>query len=116
MVLTKQKVFNRLSVAVAILTFCGIALHDTKLDKFTAIAIAVPVVVAAYESAHLLHTLGGDSHTHVEKVSVEKTASRATGSMPHLQTRRDEDDKYKTSSKSKEGYHPFDNHTLPIFA
>ena len=112
----KQTTLNRLSVLVALITFFGIALHDTKIDKLTAIAIAVPVVVAAYEGAHLLHALGGESHTHVERVSIDKTATRNTSWLPHLQTRKSEDDRYKSDTKNNEGYHPFDDHVLPIVA
>jgi len=112
----KQKTLNHLSVLVAILTFVGIALHDTKIDKLTAIAIATPVIVAAYEGAQLMNALRGESHTHVERVSIDRTASRNTSWMPHLQTRKTEDDRYKSDAKNNEGYHPFDDHTLPVLA
>lgn len=112
----KQKTLNRLSVLVAVMTFVGIALHDTKIDKLTAIAIATPVIVAAYEGAHLMQALRGESHTHVERVSVDKTANRNTSWLPHLQTRKSEDDRYKSDAKNNEGYHPFDDHILPIAA
>lgn len=114
MVLSKQKITNRLSIAVALTVFLGVALHDTKIDKFTAFAIAVPAVIAAYESTHILGALRGESHTHVERVSVDKTASRHTGFMPHLPTRRSQDDRYKQGTRSPEGRHPFDDVMLPV--
>lgn len=112
----KQKVFNRLSIAIALLTFVGIALHDTKIDKLTAIAIATPVIVAAYEGSHFMQALRGESHTHVERVSIDRTANRNTSWLPHLQTRKLEDDRYKSDGRTNEGYHPFDDHILPVVA
>lgn len=116
MAFTKQSLINRLSIAIAVMTFLGIALHDTKIDKFTAMAIAVPVVMAAYESAHFLHALGGEGHTHVEKISVEKTVSKNTSWTPRLQTRQFEDKKYRLSNNVQKGHHPFDNYNLPVIA
>lgn len=116
MVFTKQSFINRLSIAIAVMTFVGIAIHDTKIDKFTAIAIAVPVVMAAYEGAHLLHALGGDSHTHVDRISVEKTANKNTSMPPQLGARRFKDKKYRLDANVTKGRHPFDNYSLPITA
>lgn len=113
---TKNNILNRLSVAVAIMTFFGIALHDTKVDQLATVAVVIPVAAAAYEGAHLLGMLGGDSHTHVERVTAERIAARNTSSMPHLQARRDEDDSSKGNTKNRQGFHPFDDHTLPVFA
>jgi hypothetical protein len=114
MAFTKQTLFNRLSIAIAVMTFVGIAIHDTKIDKFTAMAIAVPVVMAAYEGAHLLHALGGDSHTHVDRISVEKTANKNTSMPPQLGARRFKDKKYRLDANVSKGHHSFDNYNLPI--
>lgn len=116
MAFTKQSLINRLSITIAVMTFFGIALHDTKIDKFTAMAIAVPVVMAAYESAHLLHALGGESHTHVDRISVEKTASKNTSMPPQLGARRFKDKKCHLDTNELKGHHPFDNYSLPITA
>jgi hypothetical protein len=116
MVFTKQSFINRLSIAVAVMTFVGIALHDTKVDKLTAMAIAVPVVMAAYESAHLLHALGGENHTHVDRISVEKTAHKSTSMPPQLGARRFKNKKYRLDANVTKGYHPFDNYHLPVIA
>ena len=114
MAFTKQTFINRLSLTIAVMTFFGIAIHDTKIDKFTAMAIAVPVVMAAYEGAHLLHALGGDSHTHVDRISVEKTANKNTSMPPQLGARRFKDKKYRLDANVTKGHHPFDNYNLPV--
>ena len=114
MAFTKQTFINRLSLTIAVMTFLGIAIHDTKIDKFTAMAIAVPVVMAAYEGAHLLHGLGGDSHTHVDRISVEKTANKNTSMPPQLGARRFKDKKYRLDANVTKGHHSFDNYNLPI--
>jgi hypothetical protein len=105
-----------LSIVIAAMTFFGIALHDTKIDTMTRFAIALPAVIATYEGANLLHLFGGDSHTHVEKVSVNEFASRHTSLMPRTQTRRDESKKYHLNNGVPRGRYAFDDYNLPIVA
>ena len=87
--LQKEIITKYASVVVALLTFVGIALHDTKIDKLTTLAVALPVI-AATEGVKLLHLMGGDAHTHVERVSVKDTAKKNTGELPRVQVRREE--------------------------
>lgn len=106
-----------LSVVVALMTFLGIALHDTKLDTMTRFAIALPAVVATYEGANLLHLFGGDSsHTHVEKVSINNLVAKHTSLMPRMQIRRDEVKKHGQNSGEPKGRYAFDDYNLPIAA
>lgn len=102
------------SVMVALLTLFGIALHDTKVDRMTTIAIALPVL-AVYEGSQLLMSTDG-SHTHAEKVSVLKTALRNTSLLPQRQTRQNEDKDYRSGRGVPKGHHPFDNYSLPMVA
>jgi len=110
----KQTVTKYASLMVAAMTFVSVAVHDTKIDKMTTIAIALPVL-AVYESAHLLMSTDG-SHTHVEKVSVLKTALKNTSLLPQRQTRQNEDKGYRLGRGVPKGHHPFDNYNLPVVA
>jgi len=101
------------SIAIAFVVFLGIALHDTKLDTMTKMAIALPAVIAVYEGARLLH-LNGDSHTHVERVSLKNTVKKFTGSTPKVQIREEKDAKTRSQNNAPKGYHPFDNYSLPV--
>ena len=92
--------------------FLGIALHDTKLDTMTKFMIAVPIAMTTFEAAHL--TLGGDSHTHVERVSASQFANRSTSLNPKLPSRLEK--KYHLTSSVQKGHHPFDNYMLPVLA
>ena len=104
------------SIMVAIATLAGLALHDTKLDTMTTFALAVPVAVATYEGANLMLQLGGDSHTHVESVSLSRIASKNTSLNPWLPSRHNEDKRYRLQKNVPRGRHPFDNYTLPVLA
>ncbi|HEY1085903.1 MAG TPA: hypothetical protein VGE34_04240 [Candidatus Saccharimonadales bacterium] len=104
---------KRISIIVAFVTFMGLALHDTRLDTLTKLAIALPAVIATYEGVQMLH-LFGDAHTHVERVSLDRAANRSTSKQPALQTRGNEDKKYRLQNGVPKGHHPFDNYTLPM--
>lgn len=110
----KESMTRYVSFAVVIMTFVGIALHDTKLDAMTRFAIALPAVMAAYEGATLLHALGGDSHTHVERVSGKDLAKKNTSSMPRIQGRRDEEKKYRQNKGEPQGRGSFDEYYFPL--
>ena len=96
-------------MSVALLTFLGIALHDTKIDSMTSFAIALPIVVATYEGAHLL--LAHEAHTHVERVNVNAVAGRYTAQLPRL--RNDDSKKYRLDRGLGKSGHQFDGYLLP---
>ncbi len=114
----KKQLRNLLPTAITLMIVFGIALHDTKLDNITKMALAIPIFVVTYESANILALagLGGDAHTHVERVSVERTASKATSWTPSLGSRKDQDMKYRLNNSVQRGHHPFDNYNLPVFS
>lgn len=108
----KYYITHFLPPLVALITVFGIAVHDTKIDTMTKLAIALPAVMASFEGAHtLLHS--GEAHTHVEKVSVSEVAGKFTVRTPSLFTRQIEDKKYVMNSKIR-GHHPFDDCLLPV--
>ena len=104
---------TKLSVPIAIITMVGLAMHDTKIDKLATIAM-VPVIIASYEGLGVL--LHSEAHTHVEHVSVQKTANQATSLLPHLQARHNEDTRYRMGKRNNKGRHAFDNPALPVIA
>lgn len=110
----KQSTRHYLSLFVAVVIVLGIALHDTKLDKMTKYALALPAVVASLHAAHIM-SLRGDAHTHVERVSADRLARTGTAMTPKLPTRSDEK-KYHLEVKVPKGRHPFDNYSLPVLA
>lgn len=114
----KKQFRSLLPTAIALLTVTGIALHDSKLDSLTKIALAIPVFVVSYESANMLALAGlaGDAHTHVERVSVERTASKSTSWTPNLGSRKNQDKKYRLNNRVQKGHHAFDNYHLPVIA
>lgn len=105
-----------ISVAVAVLTLFGLAIHDTKVDTMTAFAVALPVAVAAYEGAGIMLQLGGDAHTHVETFSVRQVVQKSTSLNPLLPPRPNENKGYRLQKGVPKGHHPFDNYNLPVIA
>lgn len=101
------------SILLAVMMFLGLALHDTKLDTMTTMAIALPIAIASFEGANVLMS-ANDAHTHVEKVSVAEIAGRFTSRIPYTQTRNDKDKKYRLDNAVTKGHHAFDNYNLPI--
>ncbi len=105
-----------ISAAIALITLCGIALHETKLDTMSSLSAALPAIVASYGTAGILMHLSGHDHTHVERVSVENVVGRLTSHNPLTPTRHGENKKYRMQKSTPKGYHPFDNYTLPVFS
>ncbi len=102
-----------LTVFIAAITFVSIALHDTKVDTMTTMAIAIPII-AAYEASHALNLNSADgSHTHVEKVSVSNTMKQNTASAPALQSNREEK-KYRSHKYAPRGNQSTNNYSLPL--
>jgi len=75
----KVPLFQHALVGLAVTTACGILVHDTKAEQATALALALPISVAAL-------SLHSDGHTHVERGDYGRTHS--TG-MPRIQPRDD---------------------------
>lgn len=102
------------SVIVAAFVMLGISLHDTKIDTMTQFAIALPALLVTYEGMQLLHFTSGDAHTHVEHVSSKDIIKKATGAMPKVHVRTDEDKKYRTAKRVPKGLLEFDGYYVPV--
>lgn len=101
--------FNALTILASLSTTAGIAIHDTKIDKFATLALSLPSTTTSYESSNRVVNIGGDLHTHAEHVSVLKM----TQDSPRIQPRTD-DKKHLLQKRVARGHHPFDNYNLPI--
>jgi len=106
--LQKNTTTKYASIFVALLTFVGIALHDTKVDRMAMLAIALPVI-AATDGAYLLMSADG-SHTHVEKVSIKHNA------MAQLHARQGKDRKYRMQKNASPNGEELNGYYLPVTA
>lgn len=98
---------QRTTISLAVITVFGILIHDTKFDQATAVALAVPIGLTL-SLAHV-GELKGDAHTHVERVSAEKTVQFVNG-MPKIQPRNDHR-KYLLT-KGVDGFNAPEDHNL----
>ncbi|MFZ2545033.1 MAG: hypothetical protein WAW80_03585 [Candidatus Saccharimonadales bacterium] len=82
----KSNLIQRSLISFALVTVLGILVHDTKLDQATTIALAIPFSI----SISLMHApeLRSEGHTHVERVSVDRTIHMIDG-LPKIQPRTD---------------------------
>lgn len=103
-----------ISVAVALLTLTGIALHETKIDTVTSLSLVLPAMMASYGTANAAMHLSGEEHMHVESISLENVMGRFTSTNPFTPTRHGESKKYRMQKNAPKGYHAFDNYSLPI--
>ncbi len=99
-----------ISALIAVMTFVGLALHDTKLDSMTSFAIAVPVAAASYEGSAML--LAHEAHTHVERVSVDNIAGRYISQLPKLG--QNDEKKYRLSRAATKSGHQTEGFLTPL--
>ena len=75
--------FSILSAIVSLGTASSVVLHDTRLDKAAAAAIATPVAYASHEGARPIFT--GESHTHVERSNFSQVMHAYQSVAPGIQ-------------------------------
>lgn len=63
----------------------GVLVHDTRIDRATSVALALPAAVATYAAVDTM-AKSSDQHVHVERVS----GSTHLASIPRIQPRDDE--------------------------
>lgn len=83
-----KTIINTILSSLALATAFGVILHDTQLDRATAVAIAVPVAALGYAAADA-SIKAGDAHVHVERVSLAKISGLRT-TLPRLNPREDD--------------------------
>lgn len=109
-----QLFINPLLVLLSLSTTTGVLLHETKIDKLTALAVVSPIVAAKkLASGTLLESM---PHTHSEAGSLQSSARELRTTSPGMTPRRDRDEKYRLQKKVPRGYHLFDSYHLPLEA
>lgn len=93
------------SFMVAMATLAGVTVHDTKIDKLTTTLVGAASMVAAADSVQKFST---DPHTHVEKVSLDKS------SQPRIMPRHGDQKKHLLQKNVPKGGHSFDGYFVPI--
>lgn len=99
-----------LAALLSILTLIGVLTHDTKIDKATVTALALPAAVGSYS---LGVALSSEPHTHIERVSVAKTVRALTTHVPRVQPRNDHK-KHLFQKRVTKGVHAFDGYYVPL--
>lgn len=91
-------ILSPLSILLSLSTASGVLIHDTKIDKATAAAIAPLAVVANYEAADKFK-MSGDPHTHSERSSLSQAVRDLKQQNPRLLPRAIEDRKHIVQRK-----------------
>ena len=91
-----QKTLNLAPIVFIIAITLGVLVHDMRIDKMTAVAFALPAVLASYGAAHLV---GGSEHIHVERVAFSNQSRVFHSSLPKV-TPRDNEDRYIQAKKT----------------
>jgi hypothetical protein len=106
-------ILNPLAIIVSLSTASGVLVHDTKIDRAAAVALAAPAIMASYDAPNKVISFGGDAHTHVERASFAGAMNTLSGHTPSVQPRSD-DKKHLMQKHVARGHHAFDNYNLPI--
>lgn len=91
-------IIKPLALVFTLATTLGVLMHDTRVDKASAIALAAPAVVATYGVAASTADFRGNEHTHSERAT--ENLKRMVVAQPRLHTRSTEDKKYLTPKKT----------------
>ena len=103
-----------LLIFLSLSTAAGVLIHDTRLDKATVTAMALPVALAGLDSSYgKLGDLSGTPHTHTERASLSQLVHDLRGQMPRIMP-RENNKKHVLPRYVARGHHAFDNYNLPI--
>lgn len=105
---------EKFAIAVSIVTALGIFVHDMKIDKFTLTALALPVVVATFETGSRLAMFASEAHTHVERVSFTQAVADLRSPSPRVQPRTQDDKKHLMQRYVARGDRFFDSYNIPL--
>lgn len=95
------------SVLITLATLLGVALHESKLDKLTSAAFGSAALAASHEAG----AMRNDTHTHVERVSVQNAFTNQT---PINRLKYGEMKQHLMQQNVPRGHHAFDNYLLPV--
>ena len=109
-----SKIIKPVVITISLATAIGILVHDTRIDKATAAAVALPAIIATYHLSSVMGMLGSDPHTHSERGSLSQAIHDLKTQNPRLQPRSSEDKKHMLQKYVGRGYHPFDSYYTPF--
>jgi hypothetical protein len=104
---------NPILAIMSLSTATGVLLHDTRIDKATVTALALPAAVVSLDGSSKLAGISGDLHTHTERTSLSQAVHDLKGQTPRILP-RNEDKKHTLPKFVARGHHAFDNYNLPI--
>lgn len=105
---------NSFAIGLSVSTALGIFVHDTKIDKFTLTALALPAAVAGYEASAKLAHLSPDLHTHAERTSIAQAVHDLRAQNPRIQPRHNDDKKHLLQRHAARGHFSFDTYNVPL--
>ncbi|OGL22553.1 hypothetical protein A2707_04520 [Candidatus Saccharibacteria bacterium RIFCSPHIGHO2_01_FULL_45_15] len=108
-------IIRHTAIGLALSTTLGVLIHDTKIDKATTVALSVPVLAASVDMGMTHFKLGGEAHTHVERVSLSNAVRDLQPGTPRIQP-RDDAKKFHLQKNVAKGVHAFDGYYMPLGA
>lgn len=96
-----------ISLFVSLVALTGVALHDTKLDKLATNFAGIPAMMTQSEGSS--KSIGGDPHTHVERMSLKDVHA----AQPRLAPRADQR-KHLMQKNMPKGAQGFDGYAMPL--
>lgn len=90
-------IINPIPLIFTIATTFGVLVHDTRIDRATTVALALPAAFATFAAVDSM-AKSGDQHLHVERVSASGHLASIQLSVPRIQP-RDDDRRYVQSKK-----------------
>ncbi|HET8884036.1 MAG TPA: hypothetical protein VFM68_01040, partial [Candidatus Saccharimonadales bacterium] len=102
------------TVFLSLSTATGVFVHDTRIDRATLTALAVPSVIASYQASSKLVNFAPDLHPHSESHGFTKAINNLKGNTPKITPRSPGEKKYVSQKNMGLGHNPFDSYALPI--
>lgn len=109
-----ETLISPLAIILSLSATTGVLLHDTKVDKMTALALATPIAASRHVSEDSSVRLESTPHTHVERASLEHASRELRNRTPRVNPRGNEDKKYRLQKKVGRGQHSFDSYNMPL--
>lgn len=101
------------TVFLSLSTASGVFIHDMRIDKVAATALAIPAVVASYQASKQVVNFASDLHTHAEAGSLRQVAG--ANQSPLIQPRSaHKNKKYLTKRSSLVGHKALYGSTILI--
>lgn len=102
------------SVFLSLSTATGVLLHDTRLDRATLTALAIPSAIVAYQASGKLVNISPDLHPHPEHHQLSQAVKNLKGATPKTTPRSPSDKKYVSQKNTGLGHDPFNLYALPL--